>query len=36
LREKILLNNFVCKCFTTEIIYFKRTIWRSKIFRNSF
>jgi hypothetical protein len=30
------LNNFVWKCFATEMIYFKRTIWRSKIFRNSF
>jgi hypothetical protein len=24
--KKILLNNFVQKCFTTEMNYFKRTI----------
>jgi hypothetical protein len=34
--KKILLNNFVWKCFATEMNYFKRTIWRSNIFRNSF
>jgi hypothetical protein len=34
--KKILLNNFVWKYFATEMNYFKRTIWRSKIFRNSF